>query len=69
MFQRTVERHSELNHGKMSISSSQTSYETKNLQHNEVEYQFWVTGSTKVGEGPSSRVVTHMASSRGMTHH
>ncbi|CAH1390384.1 unnamed protein product [Nezara viridula] len=63
LYTRIVDGQAELNHGKRSIPNSQTSFETKHLQQH-VEYQFWVTSSTKVGEGQSSRVVSQMPSSR-----
>lgn len=55
---------SELNHGKRIIPAVQTSYESKGLQQH-IEYQFWVTATTRVGEGPSSKVVSQLPSSRG----
>ncbi|XP_014291200.1 cell adhesion molecule Dscam2 isoform X4 [Halyomorpha halys] len=63
LYTRIVDGQAELNHGKRSIPNSQTSFETKHLQQH-VEYQFWVTSSTKVGEGQSSRVVSQMPSNR-----
>uniref|UniRef100_A0A1B0GKQ0 Down syndrome cell adhesion molecule-like protein Dscam2 n=2 Tax=Lutzomyia longipalpis TaxID=7200 RepID=A0A1B0GKQ0_LUTLO len=39
------------------------SYEAKGLQAH-VEYQFWVTASTRVGEGKSSRVASQITSNR-----
>lgn len=54
----------EIEHAKQSVSGQQTVYEAKGIQPG-VEYQFWVTASTKIGEGQSSKVVTQIASTRG----
>ncbi|PSN52800.1 Down syndrome cell adhesion molecule-like protein Dscam2 [Blattella germanica] len=53
----------ELNHGKRNLPSQHTSFEAKGLQQH-VEYQFWVTASTRVGEGQSSKVVAQVPTSR-----
>lgn len=54
----------EIDHAKQTVPSQHTSYEAKGLQPH-VEYQFWITASTRIGEGQSSRVVTQVATSRG----
>lgn len=51
----------ELNHMKKTLPSHHLTYETKGLQPN-LEYQFWVTASTKIGEGQSSKVATQILS-------
>lgn len=51
----------ELNHMKRTLPSHHLTYETKGLQPN-LEYQFWVTASTKIGEGQSSKVATQILS-------
>lgn len=53
----------ELNNDKRNLPSQQTHYEAKGLQPH-MEYQFWVTASTRVGEGKSSRVATQITSNR-----
>lgn len=53
----------ELNHSKKTLQAQQTSYEAKQLQQH-VDYQFWVTASTRIGEGQSSRVASQMTSTR-----
>nr|XP_018897402.1 PREDICTED: Down syndrome cell adhesion molecule-like protein Dscam2 isoform X3 [Bemisia tabaci] len=53
----------ELNHAKRNLPSQQTHFEAKGLQQH-IEYQFWVTASTKIGEGQSSRVVSQMPTAR-----
>ncbi|XP_046689098.1 Down syndrome cell adhesion molecule-like protein Dscam2, partial [Homalodisca vitripennis] len=58
-----VDGREELNHGKRNLPSQHMSYEAKGLQPH-VEYQFWVTASTRVGEGQSSRVVAQVPTSR-----
>ncbi|XP_024084690.1 Down syndrome cell adhesion molecule-like protein Dscam2 [Cimex lectularius] len=63
LYTRVVDGQSELNHSKRMIPAVHNSYEAKGLQHH-VEYQFWVTASTRVGEGPSSRVVAQVPSNR-----
>lgn len=59
-----MEGREELNHNKRNLASSQTTFEAKDLQQH-AEYQFWVTASTRVGEGKSSRVVSQISSNRG----
>lgn len=53
----------ELNHGKKSLPATNTFFEATDLQQH-VEYQFWVTGSTRVGEGQSSRVAAQVPTNR-----
>ncbi|XP_025829144.1 Down syndrome cell adhesion molecule-like protein Dscam2 isoform X2 [Agrilus planipennis] len=45
------------------ISSKQTSYEAKGLVAH-TEYQFWVSATTRIGEGSSSKVVSQVSSGR-----
>lgn len=61
---RVVNGQEELNHGKRNLPSQQTSFDAKNLQQH-VEYQYWVTAATRVGEGQSSKVVAQVPSNRG----
>ncbi|XP_073976308.1 Down syndrome cell adhesion molecule 2 isoform X2 [Rhodnius prolixus] len=63
LYTRVVDGQSELNHGKRNIPHDHTYFESKNLQQH-IEYQFWVTASTRVGEGPSSRVVSQVPTNR-----
>ncbi|KAG8307164.1 hypothetical protein J6590_030102 [Homalodisca vitripennis] len=63
LYTRVVDGREELNHGKRNLPSQHMSYEAKGLQPH-VEYQFWVTASTRVGEGQSSRVVAQVPTSR-----
>lgn len=53
----------ELDHGKHTFPTQQTYYEAGGLIPN-MEYQFWVSASTRVGEGKSSKVVSLSTSSR-----
>ncbi|KAK9752837.1 Immunoglobulin I-set domain [Popillia japonica] len=55
LYKRSMDGRQEIEHAKQSISGQQTAYEAKGVQPG-VEYQFWVTASTKVGEGQSSKV-------------
>lgn len=59
-----MEGNEELNHGKRNLPEVHTVFEMKNLQQ-QVEYQFWITAVTRVGEGQSSSVVSQIASSKG----
>lgn len=58
-----VDGREELNHGKKPLSAANTFFEATDLQQH-VEYQFWVTASTRVGEGQSSRVAAQVPSNR-----
>lgn len=63
LYTRVVNGREELNHEKRNLPSTQVYYEAKSLQAH-IEYQFWVTASTRVGEGKSSRVATAITSNR-----
>ncbi|XP_017775727.1 PREDICTED: Down syndrome cell adhesion molecule-like protein Dscam2 [Nicrophorus vespilloides] len=63
LYKRSMDGRQEIDHAKQTISSQHTSFEVKGVQPH-VEYQFWVTASTRIGEGQSSRVVTQVASNR-----
>lgn len=57
----------ELNHMKRTFPSHHLTYEAKGLQPH-LEYQFWVTASTKIGEGHSSKVSTQILSTAKSEH-
>lgn len=63
LYTRVINGREEINNDKRSLSSEQTSFEIKSL-HPHIEYQFWVTSSTRVGEGKSSRVISQITSNR-----
>lgn len=63
LYIRQVNGRDEMNNDKRNLPATQTSYEAKSLQPH-TEYQFWVTASTRVGEGKSSRVASQVTSSR-----
>uniref|UniRef100_A0A336M1C8 CSON009678 protein n=1 Tax=Culicoides sonorensis TaxID=179676 RepID=A0A336M1C8_CULSO len=63
LYMRAVNGREELNHEKKTLPSQQLYFEAKNLQTMR-EYQFWVSASTRIGEGKSSRVVSQMTSTR-----
>ncbi|KAH8302477.1 hypothetical protein KR044_007321 [Drosophila immigrans] len=63
LYTRVVNGREELNNEKRSLPSQQAYYEAKNL-HPHMEYQFWVTASTRVGEGKSSRVASQITTNR-----
>lgn len=62
-FCRVVDGREELNHGKKSLPATSMHFEAIDLQQH-VEYQFWVTASTRVGEGQSSRVAAQVPTNR-----
>lgn len=63
LYTRVLNGREEVNHDKRNISPQTLNYESKGLQAH-VEYQFWVTASTRVGEGKSSQVVSSITSNR-----
>ncbi|XP_046808500.1 Down syndrome cell adhesion molecule-like protein Dscam2 [Lucilia cuprina] len=63
LYTRVVNGREELNNEKRSLPSQQAYYEAKNL-HPHIEYQYWVTASTRVGEGKSSRVASQITTNR-----
>ncbi|XP_046465971.1 dscam family member AbsCAM isoform X1 [Neodiprion pinetum] len=63
LYTRVVNGREELNHGKKPLSAADTFFEATDLEQH-VEYQFWVTASTRVGEGQSSRVAAQVPSNR-----
>ncbi|XP_006558173.1 dscam family member AbsCAM isoform X3 [Apis mellifera] len=63
LYTRVVDGREELNHGKRTLPAKNTYFEATDLQQH-VEYQFWVTGSTRVGEGQSSKVAAQVPTNR-----
>ncbi|XP_017789057.1 PREDICTED: Down syndrome cell adhesion molecule-like protein Dscam2 [Habropoda laboriosa] len=63
LYTRIVDGREELNHGKRTLPATSTYFEATDLQQH-VEYQFWVTGSTRVGEGQSSKVAEQVPTNR-----
>ncbi|XP_029678061.1 Down syndrome cell adhesion molecule-like protein Dscam2 [Formica exsecta] len=63
LYTRVVDGREELNHGKKTLPATSTYFEATDLQQH-VEYQFWVTGSTRMGEGQSSRVTAQVPTNR-----
>lgn len=63
LYTRVVNGREELNHEKRNLPSQQLYFEAKGLQAH-IEYQYWVTASTRVGEGKSSKVVSAITSNR-----
>lgn len=63
LYTRVLNGREELNHEKRNLLSTQLHYEAKSLQAH-IEYQFWVSASTRVGEGKSSRVASAITSNR-----
>lgn len=61
LFFRVMNGEEEINHMKRTVSSHHLTFEAKALQPH-LEYQFWVSATTKVGEGPSSEVATQILS-------
>jgi hypothetical protein len=58
-----VDGREELNHGKRTLPAGDTYFEATGLQQH-VEYQFWVTASTRVGEGQNSKVAAQVPTNR-----
>lgn len=63
LYTRAVNGREEVNHEKRNLPAQQLSFEAKNLLAMR-EYQFYVTASTRIGEGKSSRVASQMTSPR-----
>lgn len=63
LYKKSIDGRQEIDHAKQTISSQQTTYEAKGIQPL-VEYQFWITASTRIGEGPSTRTLSQVSSSR-----
>ncbi|XP_035789913.1 Down syndrome cell adhesion molecule-like protein Dscam2 isoform X6 [Anopheles albimanus] len=63
LYMRAVNGREELNNDKRNLLAHQHHFEAKQLQSH-TEYQFWVSASTRVGEGKSSRVVSQLTSNR-----
>uniref|UniRef100_A0A8D9ERR1 Down syndrome cell adhesion molecule-like protein Dscam2 n=1 Tax=Cacopsylla melanoneura TaxID=428564 RepID=A0A8D9ERR1_9HEMI len=63
LYTRTMTGREELAHKKTSLMSQHLSHEVKNLNEH-VEYQFWITATTRVGEGQSSKVISQIPTSR-----
>lgn len=63
LYTRVVNGREELNHEKRSLGPQVLNYEAKGLQSH-IEYQFWVTALTRVGEGKSSRVASAITNNR-----
>ncbi|KAJ8949300.1 hypothetical protein NQ318_006725 [Aromia moschata] len=66
LYRRNMDGRQEVDNAKQTISSQHTIFEVKGVQSH-IEYQFWVTASTRIGEGQSSRVVSQVATPRGMS--
>lgn len=63
LYMRAVNGREELSNDKRNLLPHQHYFEAKQLQGH-TEYQFWVSASTSIGEGKSTRVVSLMTSSR-----
>ncbi|XP_058457691.1 cell adhesion molecule Dscam2 isoform X13 [Malaya genurostris] len=63
LYVRAVNGREELSNDKRNLLPHQHYFESKQLQSH-TEYQFWVSASTRVGEGKSTRVVSQMTSNR-----
>lgn len=64
VYKRSMDGKQEVDHAKQTISAQHTVYEVKNIQVH-IEYQFWITASTRIGEGQSSKVVSQIVTARG----
>jgi hypothetical protein len=63
LYTRQVNGREELNNQKHTLLPQQSHYEAGGLQPH-MEYQFWVSASTRVGEGKSSKVASLSTSNR-----
>ncbi|XP_018569506.1 Down syndrome cell adhesion molecule-like protein Dscam2 [Anoplophora glabripennis] len=63
LYRRNMDGRQEVDNAKQTISSQHTVFEVKGIQSH-IEYQFWVTASTRIGEGQSSKVVSQVATPR-----
>ncbi|KAL1516797.1 hypothetical protein ABEB36_000653 [Hypothenemus hampei] len=63
LYRRSSDSRPGVDDGKQVISSQITAFEVKNVQLH-IDYQFWVTAWTRVGEGQSSKVVSQVISNR-----
>lgn len=60
---RIVANNEELDHEKRNLPGTHTVFEIKNIQQ-QVEYQFWITAVTRIGEGQSSSVVSQISNNK-----
>ncbi|CAH2009909.1 unnamed protein product [Acanthoscelides obtectus] len=63
LYRRGLDGHQEVDGGKQTVSGAHTTAEVGTVRPHQ-EYQFWVTASTRIGEGQSSKVVTQQAKQR-----
>ncbi|XP_060535010.1 cell adhesion molecule Dscam2 isoform X1 [Cylas formicarius] len=63
LYRRSTDGRQEVDNGKQIISAHNTVFEVKGVQQH-IEYQFWVTASTRIGEGQSSKVVNQVVTAR-----
>ncbi|XP_062708654.1 cell adhesion molecule Dscam2 isoform X5 [Aedes albopictus] len=63
LYMRAVNGREEISNDKRNLLPHQHYFEAKQLQGH-TEYQFWVSASTSIGEGKSTRVVSQMTSGR-----
>ncbi|CAH1181312.1 unnamed protein product [Phyllotreta striolata] len=63
LYRRSMDGRTEIDNARQTISSQNTMFEVKSVQSH-IEYQFWVTASTRIGEGQSSKVVSQIATAR-----
>ncbi|CAH0547661.1 unnamed protein product [Brassicogethes aeneus] len=50
LYKRSMDGRKEVDHAKQTVSSQHNNFEVKGVQSH-IEYQFWVTASTRIGEG------------------
>nr|CAI5821256.1 unnamed protein product [Callosobruchus analis] len=55
LYRRGLDGHQEVDGGKQTVSGAHTTAEVGTVRPHQ-EYQFWVTASTRIGEGQSSKV-------------
>ncbi|KAJ8974837.1 hypothetical protein NQ317_006679 [Molorchus minor] len=63
LYRRNMDGRQEVDNAKQTVSGQHTNFEVKGVQSH-IEYQFWVSASTRIGEGQSSKVVSQIATPR-----
>ncbi|CAH1170098.1 unnamed protein product [Phaedon cochleariae] len=63
LYRRSMDGRTEIDNARQTVSGQHTAFEVKSVQSH-IEYQFWVTASTRMGEGQKSKVVSQVATPR-----
>ncbi|XP_074032455.1 Down syndrome cell adhesion molecule 2 isoform X3 [Leptinotarsa decemlineata] len=63
LYRRSMDGRTEVDNARQTISGQNTVFEVKSVQSH-IEYQFWVSATTRIGEGQSSKVVSQVSTPR-----